>query len=298
MVFIKIIKTFSEQDTGDTYVAIAHINIYMNNMRKNLENVRKIVLFMGETSLELLVIPYFDPYGPILTEYGDLSKKVIKKYSLTIRSRYLSELLILSRNHGINILLPGFIEKAGSREYLSAMLFRGDCDEVVKYRKIFLSENELKLGLSRGSEPGFFNLGKLSFSLMLDSELYYPELSRLLLLYTNFLIVGIPQNIPLKNYFSIVKTISEINSSLVLIPGSRVYHTDKLYYSLPTIIVDENGDIAYRYSEDEQAVILIPVNRLNKKMKTNIKDIEIIYRLFKKYLKKRRLYGDRESISY
>lgn len=296
--FIKVIELFSEQNTSERYIAIAHVNIFMNNIRKNIEIVRRTTHFISGNSIELLIIPYFDPYGPVLGEYINLDKRVIKKYALTTRSNYSTELQLLARDCGINILLPGFIENAGVREYLSAALFREDKDDVAKYRKIFLNEYELKLGFSKGSELGIFNLSETSFSIMIDSELYYPEVARILLSFSNFLIVGIPQNVPIKNYLNIVKTISQINSSISIIPGSRVYHTDKLYYSSPTIIVDENGDVTYRYSEDEQAVILIPIDRLVARKERSIKDVETIYNLFKKYVKKRSMYGSRESSSY
>lgn len=296
MVFIRIVKLFSDQDTGEQYVAVAHVNIFMNNIRKNLETIRKIIMYVRESSIDLLITPYFEPYGPL--DYSNLDKKSIKKYGLTIRSGYLSELLFLAKNCSVNILLPGFVENAGIRLYLSAALFREDLEEVFKYRKIFLNEYESKLGFSKGSELGIFKLYKTSFSIMLDSDLYYPEISRILLFFTDFLVVGIPQNTPLKNYLNIVKTISQTNTSIVIIPGSRVYHTDKLYYSSPTVVIDENGDIVYRYSEDEQAIILIPFSKLVMRKRTSVKDIETIYSLYKKYLRKRSNYGDRESISY
>ncbi len=238
------------------------------------------------------------PYGPILSK--DLSKaigkKSVKDYALTIRTGYLHDLILLAKNYGINLFLPGYIENAGPRKYLSAALVYGYDGRVVRYRKMFLTDYEEKVGLSYGTKPQVFTLDHVSFTVMLDNELLYPELARLNLLFSDFLVAGIPQNEPPKKYDSIVKTISRVNNSVTIVPGGRIFRSSTLYNSLPTMIIDGEGEILYRYNEDEQGLILIPTKWVKHGREKNFREIKRIYNLFKRYLSRWvGRSGDRES---
>ncbi len=263
----------------------------MNNKRRNLDQIRKIIVYARQLKIHTLILPYMQPYGPIFSEPSRINRCGIKKYALTTRSGYLRDLMIIARNYGVNIAIPGLIENAGVNKYLSSILVLGSDGGLIRYRKIFLNDYEKKLGLSTGSNLIRFNVHDVSFSTMIDDELFYPELARINLLNTDFLIAGIPQNEPVKKYLSILKTVSQVNQAISIVPGSRVYYEGaKLYYTFPTIIVDENGDVIYRYNDEEQAIVIIPSDRLKRdSRRTSYREsLSLIYSLIKKYLNKRK----------
>ena len=258
-------------------------------MRRNIEYLRKTVAYVHEFNIDLLILPYMHPYGPVLSpEVAEaLAKKDIRNYMLTTKSGYLHDLILLAKNYGLNIFLPGYLETAGPRRYVSAALIKGYDGEVIRYRKILLTDQEKKLGISPGSKPRFFSIERVSFSVMLDNELLYPELARLNLLFTDFLVVGVPQNASLKQYDSIVRTISRVNKSYTVVPGARVFRSSMLYDAIPSIIVDDRGEIIYKYNEDEQGLIMIPIEKVKKCREKNFREVRRIYNLFKNYLNKR-----------
>lgn len=291
---IEIIKVLDNSEEN-SYIGIAHTNIIIYNSRRNLEQIRKIIAFIHEYNIEVLILPYMHPYGPILSEdfCEELDRKRFKNYALTTRTGYLHDLILIAKNYGINIFLPGYIENAGPRKYLSASLIYGYDGVIVRYRKMILNNFEKKIGLSHGTKLQFFKLDNISFSTMLDDELLYPEIARLNLFFTDFLVVGIPQNKPFKNYDSLIKTISKINKAVTIVPGGRIYRSSTLYYSLPTIIVNENGELLFKYNEDEQGIILIPINKVKRNKERSFNEIRRIYNLFKKYVRKPVIYvGD------
>jgi len=283
------------------YIGVLHANIVLGSIRRNIECLRKIVAYIHDYNIALLILPYMHPYGPIITPEtaGSLSVENLKNYVLTTRTGYLHDLITLAKNYSINIFLPGYIECAGPRKYISAILVKGESGEIIRYRKMFITDYEKNMGISPGSRLQTFNIGMISFSVMLDSELFYPELARLNLLFSDFLIVAIPQNASLKHYDSIVRTISRVNRAYTIVPGARVYKSSVLYDAIPTIVINSDGDIEYKYGEDEQGLILIPASKLRRDRGAFSDELKKLYSLFKAIVNKKGAYnGAGESYSH
>jgi predicted amidohydrolase len=298
---IKIVNPLGEEESS-TYIAIGHINVYMRDKRKNLENARKTLLIAHENHVDTLILPYMQPYGPILNE--NIAKTTLrKKYGLSIYSGYLSVMSILAKNYGVDILITGAIEKTGSKLYLASFLIPGTIGEPIeKYRKIILSEREKLLGFERGRSIKRFKCRILHYSVVLDNEILYPELVKLHL-YTgsDIVFIGMAPDDPVKNYLSIIKSVALMTKSMLILVGGRYYYEDKLVYDLPTIIVDEKGDIVFKYYEDrEQALILLPINKLVRNGKVIDQETIFIHALYSKLLiqrKRRARVGVRKGYS-
>ncbi len=247
-------------------------------------------MYVEKLNIDTLLLPYMHPYGPVLFEYEYLDKRIIsKKYALSIRDHYVSSMSVFAKNYGVNIVIPGIIEKAGPYKYVSTLFIPSTYGaEIAKYRKTILSEHEKKLGLTRGSKPVVFKINDdIGFSSLLDREVFYPELARIYSVNSSFIVVGIPQNEPVKDYLYILKSISKINKIMVVVPGSRVYSSSKLYYVFPTIIINENGEVVYRYNEEEQALIRIPMEKFIKDNNFD-ENIVLLINMMNKYLNKSR----------
>jgi len=250
------------------------------------------MVYMEKLNVSIMILPYMHPYGPVLSEYANLDKKTfINKYALTIHDTYIENLSLYARNYGINVVLPCIIEKLGPRKYVSTLLIPSDREKSVeRIHKLILSKREESLGITRGKELKVFDTGEIKFSTLLDQEIFYPELARALLFESDFLIAGFPQNELVKNYLNPLRTISQINKAITIVPGSNVIvakgTTSVLYYSSPTIIINNDGDIVFRYNEEEQAVIRIPLESLKRNNNVD-RRLTLLYKTIYRYLSRR-----------
>jgi len=291
---IKIVEVAGREKAGKPYVAVFHANIVLGNSRRNLECLRKTLAYIHDYDIALLILPYAHPYGPVTPS----STLELKNYLLSTKTGYLRDLVILAKNYGVNILLPGFYESAGPKKYVSALMVRGSIDgSITRYRKMFVTGAEKSLGISSGSELRVFSVNSLTFTVMLDNELFYPELARLNLSISDFLVAGIPQNAPLKYYDNVVKTIACVNKAYVVVVGARVFKTGILYDSMPTILVSPEGDAEFKYSEDEQGLVLIPAEKLKRSRVKDFNELAKIYSLYRKVLERGLKHGAGESSS-
>ncbi|OYT39582.1 MAG: hypothetical protein B6U89_03895 [Desulfurococcales archaeon ex4484_58] len=290
---LKIIRLFGEEYKKPTdSLAIIHMNIYIGSRIRNKKSLQNIINYirMQKKYIDTIILPYMQPNGPILNiKRSDL----VNKYALSNNSKYLRDLINMSRKYGINMVFPCIIEKTGSKKYLSAFFISSGSEGVVeKYRKIILNRIEEQLGFSRGKRLKSFDSGNVNFSIMIERELYFPELARVNLIRSDFLIATFPQNEPVKKYLYILRSISQTNESYTIVPGSRVYIESessrgmyKLYYAMPTLVFNRDGDIILRYNEDEQAIIIIPWEKLKREHNRSIDEARGLYSLLNKYLR-------------
>lgn len=302
---VKIINPFKTETSKriiSSYIAVGHINVYIKDKRNNLDIARKSLLLAQENYVDTLILPYMQPYGPILDD--DISKNTLRRrYGLSLTSGYLANLSIIAKNYGVNTLLMGAIEKTGSKIYLSAFLVPGTIGEPIdKYRKIILSDREKKIGFNKGRTPKKFQCRNIYYSIVLDDEILYPELIKLnLYLGTDVLFVGIAPDYPVKNYISIIKSLAYMTRSMIILVGGIYYFEDKLSYIIPTMIFNEKGDILFKYVSDEQALIMLPTQYLIREHKTIDQDTIFIHMLYDKLLQQKKRgarIGSRKSYTY
>ncbi|ABN70216.1 amidohydrolase-like protein [Staphylothermus marinus F1] len=280
----KIINPFQSETSKhviSSYIAIGHLNVYIRDKRNNLDVARKSLLLAHENYVDTLILPYMQPYGPILD--NNISKSTLrKKYGLSLTSGYLASLSIIAKNYGVNVLLMSTIEKAGSKIYVTAFLIPGIIGEPIeKYRKIVLSDREKIIGFNKGKTIKKFRCRNIYYSIVLDDEILYPELAKLnLYLGTDILFVGIAPDYPVKNYMSIIKSLALMTRSKIVLVGGIYYYENKLSYIVPTIILDQRGNVLFKYISDEQALIMLPTQYLIRENKKIDQETMFIYTLY------------------
>ncbi len=264
------------------YLGLIHAHVYLEDKKGNLDNARRLVYLASEQHLDTLIFPYMQPYGPIIKK--NLTKNYIrKKYGLSFASGYLYNLNIVAKNYGINIMIPGVVEKTGSKLYISAVYMHGTIgEEPEKYRKIIMYEEERKIGFNKGKTIKLFTIRKTPYNILLDGEILYPELARLYaFLGSKFMVVALsPANI-VKNYISVLKTLAQMIKLPILFIGGTYYDGNRqLLFLLPTMIINEKGDIIFKHHSEEQVIVQIPVHALDSGNKYIIdKSLEFIYKL-------------------
>ncbi len=273
------------------YLGIAHIDVHIGNKRTNLDRSKYMILFSSFNEVRTLILPYMQPYGPVIDEIA-LEKKteLRKKYALSINSAHIQQLSLIAKNHGVNVVIPGIIEKAGSKLYVSGIFISGEIGvPIERYRKIILKEREDLLGISKGREPKIFTAWRLRFSIMIDNEIFYPELARLnTLLGSNIIVYGMSSSDPIKNYKLILRTIAQTMKTWIIMPGVKVYEQHKLCYSLPTLVIDPEGEVLFKYNDNDQALILLPVRKLIKRREIDEETRLIVNWYIKYFMKKRK----------
>ncbi len=248
------------EDYGRNAVAVVHLNIYEYAKKHNLDHAKNILLFIQEQDVRTIILPYMQPYGPVIDEISPNDKRTLRKYALSVNDPYILTLNMIARNYGLNIVVAGIIERAGSKIYVSSILISPYTQSsMIRRRKIIIREREKKLGISPGKTIAPLRVRDTIIANILDDEFYVPEMIRLMLLEnSSFLLYGYSQSSPPKNITNLVRTYSYVFSVPVIVPGSIIYYRNKILHVTPTIITDSEGNIIYKYIGEEQKIIIIP----------------------------------------
>ncbi|MEZ0394753.1 MAG: nitrilase-related carbon-nitrogen hydrolase [Desulfurococcaceae archaeon] len=245
---------------GRRNICIAHINVYEESTKANLDRFRLNAAFLAENGVSAVVLPHMHPYGPVLKHRKGLTKRDVRaRLALSRDSRYFRGLRAIASANGMDIVLPGFIEAVSNRLYVSSGFFSSSSEELFEVqRKVFLSEEEKALGFRSGSKPRIFTSGDLNFTVFLDDELLRPELFRYASLAGSTLfIVGEPMVNPPKNYVQVAIGISAALHVWMILPGGIYITKEGDVYVAPTIILSPGGDVAYRYGGTAERLILV-----------------------------------------
>ncbi|WP_434730850.1 carbon-nitrogen hydrolase family protein [Thermogladius sp. KZ2Tp1] len=275
-------------------LAVAHLSVHEAGLRLNLEATRKIVFYASENNVSTIVLPYMQPYGPIIQLYDVIRRDDLRKFfALTRESSYINTLVTLSDHYGVSIVLPGYFERVSSKIYVSTAFTSWELEEgLATRRKLVLNEKERRLGLSKGVDlPMFVDKG-LVFNTLIEDELFYPEIARFITENNaNLLIVALPQVEPPKNYIELSKSLALIYRVWVLVPGSRFVRRDGTVYALPTIMINPEGEIIYKHYGLEEAFIVIAKGLLRSAPRTIGLNSRTFYRLYRHLYKRYSIYG-------
>jgi predicted amidohydrolase len=171
-------------------IGILHGRIRLGSKRANQKALLRV---LGELiasqphKLELLVTPPYPFTGPIVGYYPEhrirstLRSNAEKLSPRLINHSTIGVLMRAAMETGINLLVGPVIERAGPRLYVTSFLINKYGDITTKYRKIAVTPEEEKAGISPGKEPGFFlvNGGEARVGVFIDEDLAYPEIFRL-----------------------------------------------------------------------------------------------------------------------
>ncbi len=266
------VKTSEEYKYG--YIAVAHIRIHVFGRKHNLETAKKFIILASKYNARILVYPYMQPHGPII-DYIHF-KKSIERYSaheikriirgsaVSLQGGYLYNLWITGKNHGVDLLIPGVLETAGKRLYVSGIALPGVIGSRIHVtRRTVIRDHDPEYGVYRSKEINVLELPELNVGVFMDNEILYPEILRILKFKgAAFYVYGMSQVEPVKNYTILLKSLSLMFKAWVIHPGSVICDKDSCSWRTSTVIVDDRGE-AFEYNGIEQALILIPLYNIN-----------------------------------
>jgi predicted amidohydrolase len=129
--------------------------------KKLLEKIHQWLDSCEENSVDVIVFPAL--LGCL---YGD-------------GQRYMDDILRVSLKHkGISICPGSYYEKDTDGTYHSSCLIAGGC-VILRQRQIYLAKWEKSLGLSRGTGLNYVYIGDLKTAIMVSTDLFYPQVSRM-----------------------------------------------------------------------------------------------------------------------
>ncbi len=241
--------------------------------KHNLEKAKKIAIFAGKYNAKILIYPYMQPHGPLIDYIVFKSEKrekyrrvnevirILRSNALSLKGSYLLNLWITCRNHGVDAIIPGLLEVAGPRLYVTMVALPSLIGpDIFASRKIILNRYERYFGVKHGREIHILKLPEINIGMFLDDEIYYPEIIRMMKFEgASILVYGMSQISPPKNYSTLLKSLSLMFKTWIIHPGSIICDRGSCSWRTPTIIVDDRGEM-FEYHGGEQALILIPLS--------------------------------------
>ncbi|MEM1628233.1 MAG: carbon-nitrogen hydrolase family protein [Desulfurococcaceae archaeon] len=245
-------------------LGIAHITVIRDSFATNLDLMRKVAFIASEGNVKSIILPYHMPYGPVLHFMDNRSLSTVKinpyLYNVSRKHPYTRALKYVATNYDMSIISPGLIEKSGSRYYISAFFSTSELNGMItSRRKIVLSDFERKLGIMPGKTIEIFRDRYARYFVLLDEEIYVPELIRIAGLERTDIIITssvFPHN-P-NNFVTLLRALAMISGVWVINSGGIFINTKAdNAINIPSIIINPEGEVVGHYNDSTPALITI-----------------------------------------
>jgi len=256
--------------------------------KHNIEKAKKLIKTAKERGAKLIILPSLFPVGNTFEIYNNEKKmrSVVKNLAEKIPGNSTDILVKLAMEGEIHLIAGPLLEQAGPKIFLTTLVISPDGEIIGKYRKIMMSEKDVKLGISGGKEPIYVVLDK-KYGVLSEDDLFSPEISRILALGGSQLIIGTTRPVNKKQdlikYVTITRSVE--NGISYLINGEMIENEDgEIVGYTPTFIATPDS-LVYKEAEDEDSIVLVESSMItqNKEgVNTRLNGIEsIIYGLCK-----------------
>ncbi|MEM0043888.1 MAG: carbon-nitrogen hydrolase family protein [Sulfolobales archaeon] len=284
-------REFQENKREDSInIAVPHIRVYHKSKRGNLSRVYDLMRRAREESnVNIFLLPSGFLYGP-LTESHEYSQHGFKKYAERIPGDVTAILEELSKKFGVYIITGSILEKAGPRIFSTSIVISPFQEGVVyRYRKMTLSDNEISY-LSPGREPGIVEIANLRIGILLEEDLFMPEIARVLALERTDLLI----------FFSkLVKKFTEVkplvisraleNSTTVINVGGILNINGEDVVNVKTLIVRGNGSIEGESRDDGEEIFYMTIRIKDPKKRISKRVNNDVIKNLIRYMRKRKL---------
>ncbi|BDC19190.1 carbon-nitrogen hydrolase family protein [Acidianus sp. HS-5] len=269
-------------------ISLTYLKLKEMSRKHNIEKAKKLIKTAKERGAKLIILPSLFPVGNTFELYNNEKKmrSVVKNLAEKIPGNSTDILVKLAMEGEIHLIAGPLLEQAGPKIFLTTLVISPDGEIIGKYRKIMMSEKDVKLGISGGKEPIYVVLDK-KYGVVSEDDLFSPEISRILALGGSQLIIGTTRPVNKKQdlikYVAITRSIE--NGVSYLINGEMIENEDgEIVGYTPTFIATPES-LVYKEAEDEDSIVLVESSMIiqNKEgMNARLNGIEsIIYGLCK-----------------
>mgnify|MGYP000042699057 CR=1 FL=1 len=240
-------------------VAIIHGSIEMNNKTKNITKIQNIIEKLGENHVDLIIVPQMINGVP-LYRYS-VGVKKIKQTTETIPGSTSQEISDMANKYNKNLLVGPILERRGTKLYRSAFLVIPMLGLKGVVRQLETSND-----YGSGLEAPIFDMNKFKVGILIAEDVFYPEISLILNLINIDVLVFYPtleMDLYKQRHLIVMRAIENKCTSIMI--GGTITRKGEALLEIPTIAVDENGDIIEEIIGTEDKILLIKINVKEKK---------------------------------
>jgi predicted amidohydrolase len=274
-------------------IGLLHLKLKEASKKANVEKAKKLIKEAKERGAKLVILPSLFPVGNIFEIYENdkKSKSIIRNLSEKIPGTITDTLINLATEGEIHLVAGPILEQAGPKVFLTTLIISPQGEIIGKYRKVIISEKDVRLGISSGKEPVFMSLDK-RYGILAEDDIYSPEINRVLALGNVSAIIGsikaYARSPDIVKYVAIARTL-ENGIPYILVGEVIEDENGEIIGSSPTFVTSTNS-LIYKQAEDEDTVLYVETTVLmqesSKERIGKINNIETILQGLCKNIKK------------
>lgn len=285
-------------------ISLTYLKLKEMARKHNIEKAKKLIKAAKDKGAKLIVLPSLFPVGNTFELYNNEKKmkSVIKNLAEKIPGNSTDILVKLAMEGQIHVIGGPLLEQAGPKIFLTTLIISPDGEIIGKYRKIMMSERDIRLGISGGKEPIHVVLDK-RYGLIAEDDLYSPEINRILVFGGAQAIIGTTRPIGKRQevikYVAIARTIE--NGLSYLINGEIIENEEgELIGSSPTFVTTPET-LVYKEAEDEDSILLVESSMITQNKESIIAKLSglegIINGLYKSIKKSKIISNEKQSVA-
>ncbi len=246
------------QKLRKTTIAVVHVSIELGSRAKNIEKVKDSLNKIKDKDVKIVVIPAMINGIPIFTSFARTMK--IRRTAEIIPGHTSQSLDKLSIEFNKNLIVGPILERRGSKVYISSFYIvpHKGVTNIIRHTAAsgdflrstelpIIVDNDMKICILYGRDIFLPEVSLSAYLLGIDVAIAYPDLD-----YDLY-----------KQKIALVTRALELNS-IVISVGGIITRKGEPLIQLPTIIIDEEGDIVNEISEGDR-VILVDIEPKSKR---------------------------------
>ncbi|ARM75801.1 carbon-nitrogen hydrolase family protein [Acidianus manzaensis] len=285
-------------------ISLTYLKLKEMSRKHNIEKAKKLIKNAKDRGAKLIVLPSLFPVGNTFELYNNEKKmrSIVKNLAEKIPGNSTDILVKLAMEGQIHVIAGPLLEQAGPKIFLTTLIISPDGEIIGKYRKIMMSEKDIRLGISGGKEPIHIVLDK-KYGLIAEDDLYSPEINRILAFGGSQAIIGTTRPISKKQeivkYVTISRTIE--NGLSYLINGEMIENEDgEITGYSPTFIATPES-LIYKEAEEEDSIIVVEssmITQNKENVMAKLSGLEgIINGLYKSIKKNKVISNEKQTVA-
>lgn len=242
-------------ETSEVSIAVIHSSIEVGNRARNITKIERIVEKLSESSsIDLAVAPQMINGIP-LYNYLITTVRRVKRVAETIPGTTTQKICVITNKYNKHLLVGPILERRGTKLYRSAFL-----TIPVLGVKGVVRQLEAFEGYGSNIEVPILDMSKFKVGVVIAEDILYPEISLLLNLASINVLIFYPSldvNLNKQRYLAMMRAI-ETRCTVIMI-GGTITRRGEILLDVPTIAIDENGDVIEELAGSEDRVLLVKI---------------------------------------
>lgn len=241
-------------------IGLLHLKLKETSKKANIEKAKKLIKEAKERGAKLVILPSLFPVGNVFEIYENdkKSRSIIRNLSEKIPGAITDTLINLATEGEVHLVAGPILEQAGPKIFLTTLIISPQGEIIGKYRKVIVSEKDVRLGISSGKEPVFMSLDR-RYGILAEDDIFSPEINRVLTLGNASAIIGsikaYAKSPDIVKYVAIARTL-ENGIPYILVGEVIEDENGEIIGSAPTFVTSTNS-LIYKQAEDEDTVLYV-----------------------------------------